>query len=180
MVKIARIVCLGLLVWASIQGSLVAAQQAARGAPAGQKAKRANQAAANNGNVANPAVQQLLQQFDANKNGVLDGAELVQVATAFQQLVMGRMAQAGGGVGGMQGGAGQGFGNQGGMQGMGGAGFGNANGGNQHRFQHGQGGGGGVAGGGAGRGNGGQGGGGRHCPRRRTIARRGRRGGHAG
>ena len=67
MCKIARIVCVGLSFWAGIQGTCVSAQQAARARPAGQKAKRPNQVPANNGNAANPAVQQLLQQFDANR-----------------------------------------------------------------------------------------------------------------
>jgi hypothetical protein len=122
-----------------------AAQQARQGPQKGQNGNRPNQVAAN-GNAANPAVQQLLQQFDANRNNVLDGDELVQVAAAFQQLMMGRMGQAGG----MQG-VGQGFANQAGMQG-GGQGMG---GGKQQRAQHGQ------AGGGAGGGRGGGNGGGR-------------------
>jgi hypothetical protein len=140
--NVAKDIGLGLLVWLVIPGMCGAAQQAARGVQARQKAQRPNQVAANNGNVVNPAVQQLLQQFDTDRNGVLDGEELVQVAAAFQQLARGRMGQAGGGAGIVQGGAGQGFGNQGMVPGMGGADLGNANGANQHRFQHGQGGGG--------------------------------------
>ena len=110
-------------------------------------------AAGANGNAVAPAVQQLLQQFDANRNDVLDGDELVRVATAFQQLVMVRMGQAGGMQGGgMQAGGGQAMANQAGMQAGG-------QGGNQMRFQHafqnGQGGG----RGGGGNGNGGNGGG---------------------
>lgn len=154
--NVAKGICLGLLVWLVIPGMCVAAQQAARGAQGRQNAQRPNQVAANNGNAVNPAVQQLLQQFDANRNGVLEGEELVHVAAAFQQLIMGRVGQAGGGAGVMQGGAGQGCGNQGMVPGMG-AGFSNANGINQNRFQHGQGGGRGAVGaGGGGRGGGGR------------------------
>ena len=148
----AIIVCLGLIFWAGGQIAEGAAQQARQGQQKGQNGNRPNPAAAN-GNAVNPAVQQLLQQFDANRNNVLDGDELVQVAAAFQQLVMGRMGQAGGMQGGgMQGGGGQGFANQAGMQG-GGQGLG---GGKQQRAQHGQ------AGGGPGGGGGGGNGGGRH------------------
>ena len=139
-------VCLGVIFLAGAQIAEGAAPQGRQGPQKGQNGNRPNQVAAN-GNAANPAVQQLLQQFDANRNNVLDGDELVQVAAAFQQLVMGRMGQAGG----MQMGGGQGFANQAGMQG-GGQGMG---GGKQQRAQHGQ------AGGGAGGGRGGGNGGGR-------------------
>ena len=115
----AIIACLGLIFWAGGQVAEGAAQQARQGPQKGQNGNRPNQVAAN-GNMVNPAVQQLLQQFDANRNNVLDGDELVQVAAAFQQLVMARMGQAGGmQAGGMQGGGGQGFANQAGMQGGG-------------------------------------------------------------
>jgi hypothetical protein len=139
-------VCLGVILLAAGPPIAIgAAQQGRQGPPKGQNGNRPNQVAAH-GNAANPAVQQLLQQFDANRNNVLDGDELVQVAAAFQQLVMARMAQAGGMQGaGMQGGGGQGFANQAGMQ-AGGQGLG---GGKQQRAQHGQ------AGGGRGGGNGG-------------------------
>ncbi len=153
----AIIVCLGVVLLAGVPIAEGAAQQARQGQQKGQNGNRPNPAAVN-GNALNPAVQQLLQQFDANRNNALDGDELVQVAAAFQQLVMARMGQAGGMQGGgMQGGGGQGFANQAGMQG-GGQGMG---GGKQqraqHGFQHGQAGGGAGAGGGqaGGAGNGG-------------------------
>ena len=131
------IVFLGLLLWGGGQIAQGAAQPARQGPQKGQNGNRPNPAAVN-ANAANPAVQQLLQQFDANRNNALDGDELVQVAAAFQQLVMARMGQAGGMQGGGQGGGG---GNQQRFQ---------------HAFQHGQAGGGAGAGGGmGGAGNGG-------------------------
>ena len=139
----------------SVQG---AGQQGRQGGQKAAQGNRANavgmnaNAAGANGNAVAPAVQQLLQQFDANRNDVLDGDELARVAAAFQQLVMVRMGQAGGMQAvGMQAGGGQGIANQACLQ----AG-GQGQGGNQMRFQHalqnGQGGGGGGWGGG---GNGG-------------------------
>jgi len=169
--------CLGLVVLAGMFAASVFAQQVKRGQKQAARGNKPNQVAADaNGNAA--AVQMLLQQFDRNGNKVLDGEELVQVAAALQQLTMARVAENGAGMGGMQGGGGQGFGNQGGGgrgfgavgQGFGaaGQGFGQGNGGNQqafqHRFQRGQGGAGGQGvggGGGGGRGAGGGGNGGR-------------------
>ncbi len=117
----------------------VSAQQAKRGQQQAVRANQQNQVAPN-ANGAAAAVQLLLQQFDRNGNRMLDGDELVQVAAAFQQLIVARAAEAGAGGGGMQGGGAQGFGN--------------ANGGNQqalqqrfrHGLQHGQGGGAGAGG----------------------------------
>lgn len=164
MYRSAMVACLGLVLLVGMSVTSLSAQQAKRGQQQGARGNKAKPVAAN----VNPTVQTLLQQFDKNGNGVLDGEELVQVAAAFQQLIMARAGENGAGMGGMQGGAGQGLGNQGGVQGGGGRGFGamgqgfgaagqgfgQGNGGKQqkvqNRFQHGQGGAGGVGGAGNG------------------------------
>lgn len=156
MYRSAMVACLALVFLVGMSVTGLSAQQAKRGQQQGARGNKADPAAANAN--ANPAVQMLLQQFDKNGNGALDGEELVQVAATFQQLIMGRAVENGAAMGGAQGGAGQGLGNQGGMQGAGGRGFGamgqgfgaagqsfgQGNGGKQqkvqNRFQQGQGG----------------------------------------
>ncbi len=108
------------------------------------------QDAARNGAQRNQGVQMLLQRFDANGNGALEGNELVNLATAIQQMMaMAGMGQQAGGMGGMQNGMGQGRGNQGAMGRGNAQGLGQAA---QQGFRHGAGRGG--AGGGGARGGG--------------------------
>ena len=114
---------------------------------------------ARNGAQRNQGVQMLLQRFDANGNGSLEGNELVNLATAIQQMMamagMGQQARGMGGMqNGMQNGMGQDCGNQGAM------GRGNAQGLGQ-AAQQGFGHGGGRGGAGGGGGGGGARGGGR-------------------
>jgi hypothetical protein len=135
--------------------------QPANGPQAKKRAGARNQVQARNGvqgNVAgrngaqrNQGVQMLLQRFDANGNGALEGDELVRLAAAIQQMMMVRMGQQAGGFGGRANGMGQGFGNQGAMGRGNGQGFGQAG---RQGFGHGGGGFGGGHGGGGARGGG--------------------------
>jgi hypothetical protein len=71
------------------------------------KPKPGNRPVQGNAALADPGVQMLLGQFDANRNNVLDGEELVRLAAMLQQMINARRQQAGGLGAGMQGAAGQ-------------------------------------------------------------------------